>query len=182
MLKVGTSYTPITHTTNNPLDVRRHLRPFFLTPDGTQPTAYKPYYDLASYLTTQAAFSFTTAPFVLLTLPSSLLVWSRVYFYTVIGAAFSMAFFASPAKAYLIHTLSARNQRSKSELRTETARLENGERGHPLQGLPSDVTAEVDEAVEEIKREVELRRRSGGMPSGNAMKAAVEEKLGKKIS
>ena len=96
-----------------------------------------------------------------------------------------MAFFASPAKAYLIHKLSARNKRSKIQLQSETERLEKGERGHPLQGLPSDLTAEVDEAVEEIRREVELRRRSGGksvsMPTGNEMRAAVEQKLGKKI-
>ena len=84
------------------LDFRRHVRPFFLTPDGQRPTAYKPYYDIMSYLVTQTAFCFTTAPFVLLTLPSSLLVWARVYFYSIIGVAASMAFFASPAKPWLI--------------------------------------------------------------------------------
>lgn len=55
-----------------------------------------------------------------------------------------------------------------------------------LQGLPSDFTAEVDEAVEEIKKEVEARRRKGSvgvtMPRGEDMKRAVEEKVGRKIS
>ena len=65
-------------------------------------------------------------------------------------------------------------------------RMEKEERGHPLQGLPSDFTAEVDEVVEEIRREVEARRRKGsvnvGMPKGEDMKKAVEERLGKKVS
>lgn len=86
----------------------------------------------------------------------------------------------------MIQRLSARNHRSKIQLQSETERLEKGERGYPLQGLPSDVTAEVDEVIEEIRREVEMRRRNGsvgvGMPTGEEMKAAVEERLGKKIS
>lgn len=157
------------------IDVRRHIRPFFLTPDGQRPTSYKPYYDALSYLTTQAAFSFTTAPFVLLTLPDSLLVWSRVYFYVVFGAAASMAFFASPAQAWLIKKLKARN---RSALQPK----ENNE--DPLMGLPSDPGRDIDEAVKEIKEEVEARRRRGtsvSMPTGQNMKAAVEEKLGKKL-
>ncbi|KAL8824788.1 MAG: hypothetical protein Q9191_004826 [Dirinaria sp. TL-2023a] len=97
--------------------VRRHIRPFFLTADGLRPTKYKPYYDTLSYFTTQAAFCFTTAPFVLLTLPASLLVWSRVYFYTVVGAAAAMAFFASPAKPWLNRRLQARNQGARSGAR-----------------------------------------------------------------
>ncbi len=156
-------------------DFRRHVRPFFLTPDGQQPTAYKPYYDVLSYLVTQAAFSFTTAPFVLLTLPDSLLVWSRVYFYIVLGAAASMAFFASPAKLWLIKKLKERNQSALQP----TEKIE-----HPLMGLPSDPAGDIDEAVREIREEVQTRRRRGksvSMPTGQDMKIAVEEKLGKKL-
>lgn len=154
---------------------RRHIRPFFLTADGQRPTPYKIYYDVLSYLATQTAFCFTTAPFVLLTLPDSLLVWIRVYLYAVLGAAASMAFFASPAKPWLIKKLRTRNQNA----------LQPKEKAeHPLMGLPSDPAGDIDEAVSEIKEEVEARRRRGqsiSMPTGRDMKAAVEDKLGKKI-
>lgn len=156
-------------------DFRRHIRPFFLTADGQRPTPYKIYYDVLSYLATQTAFCFTTAPFVLLTLPDSLLVWIRVYLYAVLGAAASMAFFASPAKPWLIKKLRTRNQNA----------LQPKEKAeHPLMGLPSDPAGDIDEAVSEIKEEVEARRRRGqsiSMPTGRDMKAAVEDKLGKKI-
>jgi len=164
--------------TDIPPDVRRHIRPFFLTPDGTRPTPYKPYYDGASYLATQAAFCFTTAPFVLLTLRDSLLVWSCVYFYTVFGAAAVMAFFASPAKPWLNQRLQKRNQR---EMEKES---EGEVRGQLMMGLPSDPGEDVQEAVREIRLEVEMRRRRGsavGMPRGDEMKAAVEDRLGKKL-
>ena len=97
-----------------------------------------------------------------------------------------MAFFASPAKGYLIRRLNTRNQK-KGGGRVEIEKKEHEEeRAHPLQGLPSDFTAEVDEAVEEIKREVEARRRKGSvgvsMPKGEEMRAAVEDKLGRKIA
>ena len=51
-------------------------------------------------------------------------------------------------------------------------------------GLPSDPEKDVQEAVNEIKQEVEMRRRRGslaGMPTGEEMKAAVEKKLGKNL-
>ena len=156
-------------------DFRRHIRPFFMTADGQRPTPYKIYYDILSYLATQIAFCFTTAPFVLLSLPASLRVWARVYFYAVIGVAVSMAFFASPAKPWLTKRLKQRNQNS----------LQPKEKAeHPLMGLPSDPAGDIDEAVREIREEVEARRRRGasiGMPTGADMKAAVENKLEKKL-
>lgn len=95
--------------------------------------------------------------------------------YAVLGAAASMAFFASPAKPWLIQELKQRNQNT----------LQPKEKAeHPLMGLPSDPVGDIDEAVQEIKEEVEARRRRGqsiSMPTGAAMKAAVEDKLGKKI-
>ncbi|KAL9601851.1 MAG: hypothetical protein Q9219_002202 [cf. Caloplaca sp. 3 TL-2023] len=173
---------------------RRHVRPFFLTPDGQRPTKYKIYYDILSYLTTQLAFCFTTAPFVLLTLPSSLLVWSRVYFYAIIGTAASMAFFASPAKMWLIGRLNARSrdekvrqqQQQQKEYQQTLPLPDQRKVEHPLlgPGLPTDPGKELDEAIMEIKEEVEARRKRGGsvsMPTGKDMKAAVEEKLGRKL-
>lgn len=181
---------------------RRHVRPFFLTPDGQRPTEYKIYYDILSYIITQAAFSFTTAPFVLLTLPSSLLVWSRVYFYSVLGTAASMAFFASPAKPWLIKRLNARNTTAKAELQqqqqqqAQQAQQQRRQQRQTLSrestvedaimggGLPSDPGRELDDVVREIKEEVEARRQRGAsvsMPTGQDMKAAVESKLGRNV-
>ncbi len=51
-------------------------------------------------------------------------------------------------------------------------------------GLPSDPGEDVQKAVREIRLEVEMRRRRGslvGMPKGEEMRAAVEDKLGKKL-
>ena len=51
-------------------------------------------------------------------------------------------------------------------------------------GLPSDPAKEVDEAVREIREEVEKRRERGqsvSLPASGDLKAAVEEKLGKKL-
>ena len=158
-----------------PPDFRRHVRPFFLSPDGQRPTSYKIYYDVLSYLATQTAFCFTTAPFVLLTLPASLLVWARVYFYAVLGAAASVAFFASSAKPWLIRQLKQRNQNA-----TQPKEVKE----HPLLGMPSDPAGDIDEAIAEIKDEVDARKRRGqsiSMPTGQDLKALVEDKLGKKI-
>ena len=55
---------------------------------------------------------------------------------------------------------------------------------HPLMGLPSDPAGDIDEAVKEVREEVEARGRRGqsiSMPSNAEMKAAVEDKLGRKI-
>lgn len=173
---------------------RRYVRPFFLTFDGQQPTQYKVYYDILSFVTTQTAFCFTTAPFVLLSLHSSLLVWSRVYFYAVIGTAASMAFFASPAKQWLIRQLNARQEGAKLQ-RQQQQRLP--QKAHNLLpqdqkvedpilggGLPSDPGKELDDAVREIKAEVGVMGKKGAsvtVPPGQEMNAAVENKLGRKL-
>ena len=141
----------------------------------------KPYYDLVTYFATQLIFCFTTTPFVLLTLPDSLLVWTRVYFYAIVAVAASLLFFASPGKAYLIEKLKARQCGEKPALK-RTASQDTI--SHPILGLPSDPGRDIDEAVQEVKDEVESRRRKGSvvkMPEGKAMKAAVEDKLGKKL-
>ena len=51
-------------------------------------------------------------------------------------------------------------------------------------GLPSDPGRDIDEAVREVREEVEARRRRGAsasMPKGQDLKRAVEEKLGKEL-
>ncbi|KAI4207357.1 MAG: hypothetical protein LQ346_000607 [Caloplaca aetnensis] len=173
---------------------RRFVRPFFLTPDGQRATQHKIYYDALSFVTTQTAFCFTTAPFVLLSLHSSLLVWSRVYFYAVIGTAASMAIFASPAKQWLVWHLNARQKNAKMQWqeqeqlprRTQHLLPHDRKLEDPVLGggLPSDPGKELDEAVREIKEEVEAMRKRGvsvSMPRGQDMEAAAEKKLGRKL-
>lgn len=105
-------------------------------------------------------------------------VWSRVYFYGIIGTIGSLVFFASPAKALLVSRLKRRNRphvmRTVSQ---ETVRP-------PTLGLPNDPERDFDEAVAEIKGEIESRRRRGSavtMPSGEELKVAVEQKIGRKL-
>ncbi|OAG39606.1 hypothetical protein AYO21_06250 [Fonsecaea monophora] len=157
---------------------RRYVRPFFLTPDGTKPTQYKIYYDVLGYVATQLAFCFTTAPFVVLGFNDSLKVWARVYFYTVIGVAASMAFFASPAKRALTKRLDKRNHPYLRKTIAEETQYP------PTLGLPNDPIREIDEAIDEIRADIETRRRRGSMvtmPSGESLKNAIELKLGRKL-
>lgn len=157
---------------------RRYFRPFFLTPDGTKPTKYKIYYDLAGYVVTQLTFCFTTAPFVILGFSDSLKVWARVYFYAAIGVGLSMAFFASPAKKYLIKKLDKRNHPYVRKTLSQETNYP------PSLGLPSDPVREIDEAIDEIRQEVEVRRRRGSkvtMPSGEGLVKAVEARIGRKL-
>ena len=157
---------------------RRYVRPFFLSTDGKKATGYKIYYDLASFLATQLAFCFCTAPFVILDLRASLRVWSQVYFYTIVGVAASMAFFASPAKPYLKNRLSAQNHpHLQKTMSQETSHL-------PVFGLPNDPGREIDEALDEIRFEIQRRQRRGSkveMPGGAELRRELERKLGKKI-
>jgi lysophospholipid acyltransferase len=141
------------------LDFRRYFRPFFLDPKTSQPTSTKIYYDIFSYLVTQLAFSFTTAPFVLLTLPASFLVWARVYFYAVIGTALSTAFFASPAKAFLIKKLNERAGTSGPLKRTISQ--ESLASKEPVLGLPAEPQKDLEEIVSEVRAEMEARQRKG---------------------
>ena len=150
---------------------RRHFRPFFLTPDGKKGTKYKIYYDVVCWFVTQLAFSFATAPFVILGFNDSITAWARVYFYCIVGTAASMAFFASPAKQILVKRLNKQNhphvlQRTKSEERI------------PHLGMMD--TEEIDQAIDEIKAEVDQRRRRGSkveFPSGDALKQAISTRV-----
>ncbi|KAJ5719608.1 hypothetical protein N7493_007186 [Penicillium malachiteum] len=157
---------------------RRYVRPFFMTPDGSKPTPYKRYYNIASWAATQLTLGFTVMPFILLSFSESMAVWSRVYFYGIVGTIGSLLVFASPVKGYLIANLKRRNRphvmRTVSQ---ETVRP-------PTLGLPNDPERDFDEAVQEIKSEIESRRRRGSvvtMPTGEELKIAVEQKIGRKL-
>lgn len=143
---------------------RRYFRPFFINPASGQPTSYKIYYDFASWLTTQLAFSFAVAPFMLLTLRDSFLVWSRVYFYCIIGTAAMTAFFASPARAFLKKRIDERSAKATNSLGMKkgwNVSQDSLAGQEPLLGLPADPNKDFEEAVEEIKEEMQARRRRG---------------------
>jgi lysophospholipid acyltransferase len=149
-----------------------------MAPDGQRPSPYKVYYDVATYFVTQTVFCFTTAPFVILTMRGSLLAWTRVYYYAIAGVAASMALFASPAKDWLIQQQRKRSHPSLHRTHSYDTSYQ------PLLGLPHDPQRDVDEAVQEIRAEVQARRRHGAsavMPKGQDLKDAAEERLGKQI-
>ncbi|KAL7627132.1 Lysophospholipid acyltransferase [Parahypoxylon ruwenzoriense] len=136
---------------------RRNVRPFFLDPVTQKPLPSKKYYDLASWLATQLTFSFVVTPFVVLRFNESLLAWRRVYFYAIITTGASMAFFASPAKAHLRRLLDKRTQEAGVRLKrsTSTESLSGARGQEPVLGLSADPGRDIDEAIQEIREEVE---------------------------
>lgn len=184
-------------------DCRRHIRPLFLAADGSgKPTPHKRYYDVASYLATQLAFSFTVMPFVLLSFSASATAWARVYIYCIVGVAASMAFFASPGKAWLKQQLAARMKAARSaassdqgssaivdtrrlgdelskkvgmDLRPVVGRNDSRESlTGPALGMPDDPGQDLDEIMSELKAEVALRR-SRGQSIGQGLQEAVQQ-------
>jgi lysophospholipid acyltransferase len=140
----------------------------------------KRYYDILSWLATQLTLSFAVLPFILLSFDDSVTVWSRVYFYGIANTIFSLLAFASfsPLKGYLVSTLKRRTRPNVGRtVSTDSVRP-------PVLGLPNDPERDFDEAVQEIKAEIEARGRRGSvvsMPTGEELKAAVEEKIGRKL-
>ncbi|KAK5950457.1 Lysophospholipid acyltransferase [Knufia fluminis] len=150
---------------------RRYIRPFFLEADGKTGTKYKIYYDIASWLVTQTAFCFVTAPFVILGFSDSIKAWARVYFYCIVGVGASVAFFASPAKAMLVKRLDKCGH-------PQQLKRTHSEQRMPHLGMLD--TEEIDRAIDEIKEEVDMRRRRGSkvdFPSGDALKQAISNRV-----
>ena len=165
---------------------RRYIRPFFLSPakdasdKNPAPLPSKRFYDIICWLVTQISFSFVTAPFVLLTFQDSIKVWARVYFYVPIGVALSIAIFSPqlPFKRMIVKRLESRNQRPHPLSRSHSHDSLNAP---TLLGLPHDPAGAIDEAIEEVRQEVDARRRRGSkvaMPTGNELKKMVESKVG----
>ncbi|KAI0840486.1 MBOAT family protein [Hypoxylon sp. FL0890] len=141
---------------------RRNVRPFFLDPVTQKPLPSKKYYDFASWLATQSTFSFVVAPFVILRLDQSLLAWSRVYFYAIITTGASMAFFSSPAKAHLRKALEQRTRQAGVKMvRSISTDSLTGKGQEPVLGLSADPGRDIDEAIREIREEVEKARAEG---------------------
>lgn len=94
---------------------------------------------------------------MLLTLPASWLVWSRVYFYAIIGTVLATAFFASPAKPWLKQRLEERAAKAGVNIQKSYSQ-ESLAGQQPVLGLPPE---SLDEAINEIKVEMEARQRKG---------------------
>lgn len=84
-----------------------------MSPDGQRPLPTKIYYDAFTWLITQLAFSYTVLPFITLELAPSLLVWQRVYFYTIVGVIATVGFLASPGKKMLQQRVAAHSASGK---------------------------------------------------------------------
>lgn len=140
-------------------NTRRLFRPFFLTADGSAPLPSKKYYDVASWLVTQATFAFAAAPFYLLSWNACITAWSANYYFCLIITVAGLAFFNSPAKGILIKQLKAREGRAASGLkRPGVNRFQSTDSlKTPNLGLPDDPAKELDEAFEEARREIEAR-------------------------
>ena len=108
-------------------------------------------------MTTQLTFSFATGPFVTLTLSASLLVWSRVYFYAVIGTALATAFFASPARTYLIKQQAKRSGAGGAKM-VRAKSQESLAANQPVLGLPADPQQDFQEILKEVQAEIEARQ------------------------
>ncbi|KAI1448359.1 MBOAT-domain-containing protein [Annulohypoxylon stygium] len=145
---------------------RRTIRPFFLDPVTQKPLPSKKYYDFASWLATQTTFSFVVAPFVILRFDQSILAWSRVYFYAVLSTGASMAFFASPAKKQLRAMLEKRTKDVGAKyVRSASTDSVTGRGREPVLGVSEDPGRDIDEAIQEIRVEVE-RARTGTLEVG----------------
>lgn len=142
--------------------MRRNFRPFFLDPKTGADLPTKKYYDVASWITTQLTFSFAVSPFLILSLSGSLLAWSRVYFYAVIGTAALTAFFASPAKGYFKKEIEKRNAKAgvvnggagragEGRLSRSTSSESLTSSRTPVMGMPQDLEREFDDAMSEIR-------------------------------
>ncbi|KAH7308231.1 MBOAT, membrane-bound O-acyltransferase family-domain-containing protein [Stachybotrys elegans] len=137
---------------------RRHIRPFFMDPVTGNPTPSKKYYDFLTYVVTQITFSFTTVPFLILSFKGSMLAWSRVYFYAILWTMGTLAFFASPAKVMVKKQLEKRTGKAASKL-VRSVSTDSLSGGQPILGISKDPEGDITEAIEEIKAEVEAKKK-----------------------
>ncbi|KAH6884007.1 MBOAT, membrane-bound O-acyltransferase family-domain-containing protein [Thelonectria olida] len=117
---------------------RRHVRPFFLDPISGNASSKKKYYDFVSYLVTQLTFTFATSPFLLLSFSSSILVWTRVYFYAALWTFGPLAFFASPGKVWLRTKLEKRQGRASAKFVRSISTDSLTGKAEPILGISKD--------------------------------------------
>lgn len=175
------------------------MRPLFLAADGKTSLSTKVCYDVFTFFLTQLAFSFTVAPFILLGFSDTLMVWARVYFYTLIGVAGCFGLFSRslPFRRQLQQRQSLRTaptpavdldvsnieQIAKEEIkkdnltRTNSMASTTSSRRAPTLGIADDPEAELDAIVAQVKREIADRKRRGSALQGFDVKAAIQEKI-----
>ncbi|KAJ2962621.1 hypothetical protein NQZ79_g2208 [Umbelopsis isabellina] len=96
--------------------MRRHVRPFFFTPDLQHPLPTKRLYDLYGYIATQASLNFIVSSFLILDFSGSLRVWKSLYFYPLAGIFLIEGLFAVGFGGYLKKTLKKRAERAGLKL------------------------------------------------------------------
>ena len=127
-------------------------------------------------------------------------VWGRVYFYTLICTALSFALFSRslPFRSYLVNLQQSRQPSTPATpaidvkgiekaareevqrerlLRKDSYEGDVSHRGAPTLGLPEDPEAEIDSIVQEVRREIEERKRRGSLVQGFDVKKAVQQKF-----
>lgn len=130
-----------------------------MSPDGKEPTPLKRYYDIATWIITQLVFSFVVAPFIFLTLPESVKVWARVYFFGVLGVGTCYAFLLSPFKATLAKKVKSRSKPGL-ERTASSGSIAGGDMQSTL-GLPHNPEFEISQITKAVREEVEARKRRG---------------------
>ncbi|KKA29495.1 hypothetical protein TD95_001594 [Thielaviopsis punctulata] len=143
---------------------RRYIRPFFLDPHTGEPTPNKKIYDVICPIATQLIFSFVVVPFLVLSFQGSLEVWSRLYYFAIIGVGLAIVFFQSPAKAFLRKNIELRQAKGRfSAQRPAISRSASNDSlasNQNMLGVSSDIQKDVSEMVEEIKADMEIKHRS----------------------
>ncbi len=84
-----------------------------------------------------------------------------------------MLFFASPAKAWLVHR--ANERRKAVPLKREVS--QEGLAREPVMGLPNDPGEDLDEVLREVTGEVERTSGNGGRGTGSDMGQEVKDIL-----
>lgn len=116
-------------------------------------TSTKIYYDIMTVIVTQLTFAFIMAPFLMLSLSSSLHVWGEMYFYPVVITALSMAFFSSPGKKFLRKKLEQRQGNVAGKLTRSTSQ-ESLSSKEPVYGVSADAERDISEMVDVIKSDM----------------------------
>ena len=84
----------------------------------------------------------------------------------MIGTALSTAFFASPAKQFLVKKLNARAEATGPKLQ-RTQSSESIANKEPVLGLPPDPSKDLEEMMQEARAEFEARQRRGSILKGS---------------
>lgn len=95
--------------------IRRTIRPFFLTEDLSGPGRYKLAYDIIGFIVTQITVNYIVLPFNILTIRNSILVWSRLAWFGHIAIFGAMIILQSPIKKFLSQKLKKRSGKAMKE-------------------------------------------------------------------